>query len=118
MHVGQGMWWVAWNVSGMGGTQSCHEGLYCLAPIEHKQGGGHQQSWEVAAKTSGQEGVVAQKRGWAVGMPCCSMHGTTHTLGLSMSTSTCTSTWCLLKSPMSTGVDFGIVELLVVLTCN
>ena len=35
-------------------------------------------SWEgMAARTGGMEGMVAQKRRWAVGMPCHSTHGTT-----------------------------------------
>ena len=39
----------------MGGTQLCHEGLCHLTHVEHEQGGGHQQSREVAAKTGGTE---------------------------------------------------------------
>ena len=72
MRVGRGMWWAAWNGSRMGGTRSCHEGL---AHVEHEQGGGHQWSREVAAKTGGKEGVVAQKRRRAVGVLRRGTHG-------------------------------------------
>ena len=75
MHVGQGMWWVAWNASEIGGIWLRAS---AASRVEHEQGGDCQCMW--ARACGGQPGMHP---GWVAHGHAMSASATLHMLNTS-----------------------------------